>query len=229
MNLFEAHKPFIIAFFLAAASSYLFLATFGGFLSFWVIICPLVALMMPDGWIRAKPTPDQEAEAAIIFGFGYVMDGPDMLPGKANRFMVDWFIRNQPEVKVILAQEGANCEFDQLERSGELSDGLKVINIHEHNPGVYVNSLDVAKMAGGMIRSEGIQRVLVIAHHLQLRRAAWDISQMMKKMNLKGEVLIPDLPNIPFPQDSAQWHSRYKWRYKLVELLISRPRDFWTG
>jgi hypothetical protein len=68
---------------------------------------------------------------------------------------------------------------------------------------------------------------MVLAHHLQLKRAAWDVTRVMEKMNLKAEVLIPDLPDIPFPHDSAQWHSRRRWRYKLVELLLSRPRDYW--
>jgi uncharacterized SAM-binding protein YcdF (DUF218 family) len=229
MNFFEAHKPYIFSFFLAAISCYLFLPTFACFLGSWLVICLLTALMMPDRWIRAKPASDQEAEAAIIFGFGYVMDGANMLPGAANHFMVDWLIHNHPEVKIVLAQEGANSEYELRRREGGLPDSIKIINIHQHNPGVYVNSMDVAKMAAPIMRSEGIHRVLVVAHHLQLRRAAGDMARVMEKMDMKGEVLIPDLHDVPFPLDSAQWHSRRRWRYKLVELLLSRPRDYWTG
>jgi hypothetical protein len=188
--------------------------------------------MIPDSWIRANPTSNQEVEAAIVFGFGYVMEGNQIIPGAANHFMVDWLIRNHPELKVVLAQVGAYSEYEQGRQQGELPDDLKIINIHEHRPGVYVNyvnSMDVAKMVVEIMHSEGIQRGLVLAHHLQLYRAAWEVARLMKKKNLQGEVLVPDLPDVPFPHDSAEWHSRRKWRYKLTELLISRPRDYWTG
>ncbi len=226
MTFFEAHRPYILSLIFAAGSCYLALPTFTGFLGLWVISCLITAYIMPVGWVRAIPTADQQADAAIIFGFGYVMDGDVMLPGAANNFMVDWLIKNRPDIKTVLAQEGAGAEFEQRRSKGKLPGGLKVINLHEHKPGVYVNSLDVAEMTVPIMHSEGIHRILVIAHHLQLKRAAWDVAQLMRKMDLEGEILIPDLPDIPFPLDSSQWHSSRNWRYKLVELLLSRPRDY---
>jgi hypothetical protein len=84
MNFFEAHQPHIFSFFLAAVFSYLFLPSVAGFLVFWIVICILIALMIPDDWIRAEPTSGQDIEAAIVFGFGYVIDGPRVLPGAAK-------------------------------------------------------------------------------------------------------------------------------------------------
>jgi len=231
MNFFEAHQPHIVGFFLAAVFSCLFLPSVAGFLVFWIVICILTALMIPDDWIRAEPTSTQDAEAAIVFGFGYVIDGPRVLPGSANAFMVDWLICHHPEIKTVLAQVGAYSEYERRRQRGELPDDLKIIDIHEPRPGVYsnyVNSMDVAKMAVEIMHAEGVGRVLVLAHHLQLKRAAWDVARIMKKTNLVGEVFIPDLPDVPFPRDSAEWHSRCRWRYKLAEMLISRPRDYWA-
>lgn len=231
MNFFEAHKPHIFSFFLAAVLSYIFFPFFAGFLVFWIVICILTALITPDDWIRAEPSSSQDAEAAIVFGFGYVIDGHKVLPCAANTFVVDWLVRHHPEVKIVLAQVGAYSEYERRRQQGELADDLKIIDIHERKPGVYVNyvnSMDVAEMAVEIMHTEGIQRVLVLAHHLQLKRAAWDVVRLMKKTNLEGDVLVPDLPDVPFPYDSAEWHSRRKWRYKLAELLISRPRDYWA-
>ncbi len=225
MKLFEAHRPYLLGL-ITAIPLYFYKPSFIVFFLSWFILSVLIAFLMPVGWVRAIPTAEQGADAAIIFGFGYVMDGDVMLPGRANEFMVDWLIINRPDIKVVLAQEGANAEFEQRRVKGKLPDGLKVIDLHEHKPGVYVNSFDVAKMVVPIMHSEGIHRVLVIAHHLQLKRAAGDVAQLMRKANLECEVLIPDLPDIPFPLDSSQWHSSRSWRYKLVELLLSRPRDY---
>ena len=225
MKFFEAHRPHFFGL-ITAIIFYSYKPSFVVFFLSWLIFSILIALLIPDRWVRAIPTADKQADAAIIFGFGYVMDADVMLPGAANNFMVDWLTTNRPGIKTVLAQEGAGVCFKQRRREGKLPDDLKVIDLHEHKPGVYVNSADVAEMAVPIMHSEGIHRVLVIAHHLQLKRAAGNVLQVMRKIGLECEVVVPDLPDVPFPGNSSQWHSRCKWRYKLVELLLSRPRDY---
>ena len=62
----------------------------------------------PDRWLRAAPTSGfaPQPATAVILGFGYEMAGDQMRPGPANQALLDWVVKNQPQITTLLVQEG---------------------------------------------------------------------------------------------------------------------------
>src|SRR6266508_1254137 len=84
--------------------------------------------LTPSRWLHPAPTEAQDAEIAIVFNFGYEMDGDRMKPGEANQYLWEWIINNKPsQLRVILVQEGVWVAADEetLENLG-----IEMMRIH---------------------------------------------------------------------------------------------------
>ncbi len=195
-------------------------------------LLPLFALLFlagvaatPSRWLRAQAPVVNPANSrpttAIILGFGYEGEGATMRPGVANQFLVDWLLAHQPQVTTLLVQEGVRSAFppDRLAQKN-------VYRIHRHDTAIYVDTLDTAFCALHELQKLKAETVLLVAHDLQLQRAVWDFARVQQAACAHCTVIPAAVPNTPYPIHSVHWQTRTEWIYKLVELLLLRPRDF---
>jgi hypothetical protein len=182
--------------------------------------------LTPSPLMQAKPTRDQETDTAIILGFGFVMIGDEMRPGETNQFLLDWTIKNKSlQVKTILVQEGIWVAND----AGTLRKlGIDRRRIHRHDPEIYVNTLDTAFCAIQQLQQLDKKKAMLVAHDLQLQRVAWDFERVSQEMCPECTFVIPNVPDTPYPANSVHYQTRNEFIYKIAELLISRPRDFFS-
>ena len=184
-------------------------------------------------WLRARPTKDWEnrvkgVDTAIILGFGIAGDdNGNPRAGSANRFLLDWTAKHTG-AKILLVQEGIRLAEKEMERSDGKSIRRELVMIHPHSERSYVNTLQAACFALKKMSELGKAKAVLVAHDLQLQRAHWDIVKAKKARPewRHIEIIVPHVPQTPFPGDSAQWHTRGGFRYKFIELFWSRPRDY---
>ena len=194
-----------------------------------------IFLYPTDWWIRAKPTASWEkkigkVDTAIILGFGYEKEeNGEIQPGKANEFLYKWTIENT-KAKTVLVQEGvwvAACKTS--DRSCKKA-GRSLIRIHLHDDKIDMNTIETAFCALQKMEQLGKNKAILIAHDLQLQRAAWDFEKL-KKARIEWQnyvFVVPQIPDTPFPENSRQLRTGCSMLYKMVELFLSRPRDFFS-
>ncbi len=196
-----------------------------------IILC-LTPIALAQILLRAEPTADQDADTAIILGFGYEMDGATMNPGAANEYLLDWTIRNT-SVTTIIVQEGvwvaAECDRSADTCTMSIPSGrtIQVVRMHRHDADVYVNTFEAAMCAIEKMKVLGKHKAILVAHDLQLERAAWDFEYINRAyFSSAFTFVVPQMPDTPYPSGSKQLHTRYEFVYASVELFWSRPRDF---
>lgn len=187
----------------------------------------LVAIgLTPSSWLHVRATSAASLAvapptSAVVLGFGYEMAEQEMRPGTANQFLVDWVTRQQPQINTLLVQEGVRSAMTPT-----LLHDKNVRRIHRHDPAIYVDTLDTAFCALRQLQQLNQKTVLLVAHDLQLQRAAWDFERVRQAMCLDCTVLIAAMPDTPYPAASVHFQTHNEFVYKLVELLLLRPRDF---
>lgn len=180
----------------------------------------------PNRWLRANATLSTNTPirvrptTAVILGFGYEMAGDAMQPGPANQALVDWVLNNQPQITTLLVQEGVLVAL-----TPEQLRNKTVRRIHRHDPAIYVDTLDATFCAVRQLQALNQSTVLLVAHDLQLQRAAWDFARVQRQLCPTCTLVIPDLPATPYPANSVQFQTRSAFIYKILELLYLRPRD----
>jgi uncharacterized SAM-binding protein YcdF (DUF218 family) len=206
---------------------------FGLWLVYSALFVLFVAFLPPRRWLRAKATNKwrkqaKEADVAIVLGFGYEQDEHrNMKPGEANEALLAWTLEHT-RAETILVQEGvwvAACD-SKADECGV--SGRQLRRIHEHRPDVYLNTLDTAYCALQAMEDLGARKAVLVAHPLQLQRALWDF-QAVQRANLAWQTLefvVPEMPDVPYVPHSVHVHTRCEPIWRLVELLVARPRDY---
>ncbi len=180
--------------------------------------------LTPSRWLHPTPTETQDAEIAVVFNFGYDMDGNQMKPGEANQYLWEWTIHNKPsQLRTILVQEGIWVAADQ-ETLNNL--GIKMMRIHQHDPHIYVDTLNAAFCSIQQTERLGKKKIMLVAHDLQIQRVAWDFERISHVTCPDCEFVIPEIGDVPYPASSVHLQTRNEFVYKITELLIARPRDF---
>lgn len=189
------------------------------------IIFVLAIGFTPSQWLRAPATgnsnPTHNPTTAIVLGFGYEEEETTMRPGAANQFLVHWLTTTQPQVTTMLVQEGIHSAI-----TPELLAAKDVRRIHRHDKAIYVDTLDTAFCALQGLQKLGVHSVLLVAHDLQLQRAVWDFARVRQAACTQCTVVTAAIPDTPYPTNSVHFQTRNEFIYKLVELLLLRPRDF---
>ena len=179
----------------------------------------------PNRWLHAPATTDtaliDKPTTAILLGFGYEEEGATMHPGAANQFLVNWLASTQPQVTTMLVQEGIHSAI-----TPEVLAKKNVHRIHRHDKAIYVDTLDTAFCALQGVQTLGIHTVLLVAHDLQLQRAVWDFARVQQAACAQCTVVTAAMPDTPYPTHSVHFQTHNAFIYKLVELLLLRPRDF---
>lgn len=170
----------------------------------------------------------KEANAAIIFGFGYGKDAKgNITPEASNQFLYE-LARKQTKSKYLIMQEGVYIA--ALKDSAYLrSENIEAVRMHPLNIQKDVNTFEAAKYAIMQMEKLGQSSAVVYAHSLQAKRAISDLRKIANS-NSKWkdfEFILPDIPDTPFPKHSAQWRTQYKIIYRAIELYYSRVRDTW--
>ena len=237
MNILHIFLPYICG----IAGAFLYYFTFlkclsawkkMGLLIFYFFLFLLIISFTPDKWIQATPTKGwkkdaQKVDTAIILGFGYKTDEyGNMIGGEANQFLMDWVIQNT-QAKLFFVQEAiwVTCKQSDTTRT---VPGIEMRRIHPHNEEDHINTLEAAFYAMAEMEKAHINKAILVAHNLQLARAAWDFEKVKgSRRAWRGFLfIIPKMPNTPFSGSFKQPHTNNEWFYKIAELLISRPRDF---
>jgi hypothetical protein len=190
-----------------------------------------VFLFITQFLIAAKPsenyqTLQKNANTVIAFGFGIEENKDGKLSaGPANDTIMKWVMDNtNPKYKI--AQKG--CEISKYQNFNS-----QIIEMHPHGKN-YISTFEAAAYA--LQKLDSLRKnhylsnsdVVIIAHNYQLDRAVWIIKKIAEKKysNSGFRFIIPDLPQMPFASNSSQLHTKNKYIYLLVELYISRPRDY---
>ncbi len=192
-------------------------------LPLYLLVFLIFVALIPNSWLSVKPTTDQNADTAIILGFGYVMTDAGMKPGRANQALLDWTLDNKAsQLRLLLLQEGVWVASDET-LLGKL--GIERARIHRHDPALYVNTLDTAYCAIRQLQAHGKTKAILVAHNLQLQRVAWDFDRVSAQICPDCTFVIPDLQAMPYTPDSVHWQTRNEFFYKITEVLVARPRD----
>jgi uncharacterized SAM-binding protein YcdF (DUF218 family) len=184
-------------------------------------------------WLRARPSPDwqegmKKADTAIILGFGIEQDDQgNLLAGNANHFLLEWTLK-KTAAKTLLVQEGIRLAAVEMQEKGPKPVQRDLVMIHPHKETNYVNTLQAAYYSLKKMGELGKSRAVLVAHDLQMQRAYWDLAKIKKsRPEWKDiEIIVPRVPQTPFPGHSLHWHTRGGLRYRLSELFYSRPRDY---
>jgi hypothetical protein len=196
-----------------------------------IALLSLVAIeCSPASFWRATPQgDDRDIDAAVVLAFGYVQPPQSPLEaGDANAFIFQWVRRQYPQVKTLLVQEGVWAAARSPDCRTCENDDVKLLRIHAHDEHQDVNTFDAAVCAVPKLRSlpapRGRRKVLLVAHHLQLWRTQKCFEKVIARLCPECELVIPDIPDVPFPRDSAQWRTRSEFIFRLAE-LGGRLRD----
>jgi hypothetical protein len=163
----------------------------------------------------------RESQTAIIFGFGFEWDDMcRMLPGASNQALYEQAM-NDAGYQNLIMQQGVMVA---ARKDRVRTHDKNLIQMHPLNLG-YVNTLAAAKYALQKMESLNVKRATVYAHDLQLARAVYDLRRIAASHPRwqDMEFITPCIPPVPFPEHSAQWHTRCKMIYLPIELFISRP------
>ena len=204
-------------------------------MAYTAVFLLLVAFLPPNEILRSEPTKDwqtraEKAQVAVVLGFGYEEDKcGNMEPGLANVELLDWTIANTGAM-TIFVQEGvwvAAC--DSCERECVQAD-RQIKRMHEHCRKVYLNTFETAFCALQEMEKLDAREVVLVAHDLQLERAAWDFEAVKQAREECRDFtfIIPEMPAVSFVENSVHRHTRNEKVWRLVELLVSRPRDFFS-
>jgi hypothetical protein len=191
----------------------------------WAVLCYFVGLAVTAAVLlccvlraerlRAEPRGElAEADSFVVFSFGL---GPDAkgkpTAGASNRALALWVLEHNPARKPTIVQEGVYLALEELNAVGDW-----VIRLSDR-PGVYVDTMGAAYQAETAMHLRGLKRPVVVAHDLQLQRAAWS----MEAVGVK-DFVVPELPPTPFDPQSVQ-HSgtRGEFAWVVREQLVARP------
>lgn len=185
-----------------------------------------ILFYFPVELLRAVPQGDPAtADTAIIMGYGFerFSDG-FMAPGAANRANLDLVLDQYPHVKTVFAQEGvwvAQCH--QTEQSCMVGD-VTLHRIDFHDDTVDLHSADIAVCSLERMQQFGKDRAILIAHDMQLWRAAENIERAKVEICPNCEIIVPAVPDTPYPKRSDQLRTRYEHVYILFD-FAARIRD----
>ncbi len=235
ITVFQVFLPYVCALIAAIFwfTGYFFIVgtkSIGNFLlSFllFIFIFIFITGIVPNSWLWPQSTQNQNdsnPDVAVILSFGYDLKGDQMEPGAANIFLWTQFVTNDAShIKYILVQEGIWVAADEKTiKSLEISR----FRIHQHNPNIYIDTPNAAYCALQQLQKIKKTKVLLISHDLQLQRVLWDFQRVSRQVCSECKFYIPKIEKTPFPTESVHWWTRNSFFYKIVELLILRPRDF---
>jgi hypothetical protein len=199
-----------------------------GLLLFLLVI---LFLFLANILLAAKPSENYQnlqknASVVIAFGFG-IQENKDssLSAGPANDSIMKWLMDNT-NPKYIIAQKG--CQISKY-----CNKNAQIVEMHPHGR-KYVNTFEASIFALQKLDSLNTNEILpnhnvvIVAHSDQLRRASWIIKKIYDN-KYPGSAFIfitPDLPQMPYLDKSSQLHTKNEYLYMLVELFISRPRDY---
>jgi uncharacterized SAM-binding protein YcdF (DUF218 family) len=197
----------------------------------WIFLYPFAFLYLSEAWLRAEPTPGWQEEIGsidtlIVLGFGFEKDARDQLQaGRSNEFLLRWALEHT-QAHTFLVQEGVLAAYAAVQ-SQQGTSGKKMERIHRHIEGIDMNTFQTAYCALERMDSMGKRQAVLVAHDLQLQRAAWIFEKLKTaKPDWEGlRFVVPEIPPTPFPTDSDQLRTRWKPLYIFCELFGSRLRD----
>ncbi len=160
-------------------------------------------------------------DVVLVLGFGYTRLNTHDAPGAANEFLVKWLNENGLDRRCIV-QEG-------IWLAGSTEQQRHWKRMHEHNERTYVNTRSALRLAFLLEWVQEAKQILVVAHDLQLPRAAWVAQTCLEAIGRSDiRLWIPSLPKVPMVDRPVrnQWHTRFRLFFNCVERWWARPRDF---
>ncbi|MGV8040177.1 MAG: hypothetical protein AB2L07_08885 [Thermoanaerobaculaceae bacterium] len=200
----------------------------------FALVLGLLSSFVPGSWLRARPTAGWEdrarrAEVAVIFGYGLGPSGDGLTPGRSNKQLLEWTLAHT-SATTLLVQEGVWVARCYEHNEACTVDGRNLVRMHRHVEGVRVDTFEAAHCAADLLLAMKAKRVVVVAHDLQLHRAASNLGRCLRTLGGRElEIVVPDVGFVVSPGSWAQWQTWLRPEYTLVELLWARPRDVLAG
>ena len=206
-----------------------------------LLLTPAAALLtvayLPavESGIRMMPRGDTAAATqAVVLCFSYLGERPAMRPGPANVELLA-YVRSLPRVNRIYVQEGVWVALLGAPQSPNGPNQLRVVDriegrevsrefvrFHRHDPTHYLNTFDALRCAARLL--DPTQTTVLVTHELQ----QWRADQDLRKLCPRCTVVIPPIRGISFVPGGTHLQARSRPLYKLVELFLSRPRDYFA-
>ncbi|MEM7802783.1 MAG: hypothetical protein AAF633_26570 [Chloroflexota bacterium] len=188
-------------------------------------------MTIPSSWFRAASDGDlEQIDTAIIMGFGFerTMNG-EMSAGAANQFLLEHLINAYPNVETLFVQEGVwvgvcaqaalTCQVKRLD-----GEPIALYRIDRHDDTVDLHTMDIAVCALERMVQFNKREAILIAHDLQLWRAAENFSRAAPLTCPECQILTGEVPDSPYPLQSEQLRTRYERLFMGAD-LIARIRD----
>jgi hypothetical protein len=192
-----------------------------------VLALVVSVLVAPAAWFRATPSDGLDTvSTAIVFGYGFE-EGADgsMQPGASNSFLLNHVLEEYPQVDTAFVQEGVwvdRCDADAL--TCEV-DGVRILRIDWHDDRFDLNTLEISACALERMELFGLNEAVVVAHDMQLARAAATIERVQTGgLCADCTLLVADVPDTPYPSESTQLRTRSESVWRFID-LAARVRD----
>lgn len=201
-----------------------------------IVLLAIAFLPAVEAQMLAEPRGDPaKATQALILCFSYESETPTMRPGPANEELLAYVRNSMPEAHRIIVQEGVWAAVPGAPQWPEGPHTLRVVDrvngrevvreifrFHRHDPKYYLNTLEALFCASRILDPK--QLTVLVTHELQLARAEWDL----RKVCPECPVVIPPIRGISFVPGGAHPQAWSRSIYRLVELFLSRPRDYFA-
>ena len=172
----------------------------------------------PSGQIAA-------ADAFVLLGFGLnqTKDGRDA-PGASNLALARWLVVNNQSRLLTITQMGPYLALKALEKERpDLAVDTWTLNL-PHDPRVHVDTAGAALQIWLLCENAGLEHVVLVTHPHQSERAR----RIFNKLPLT-EIIMPDLPHIPYDPVSVQRWTRSRFHYLFFEFVMARPIGYLFG
>jgi hypothetical protein len=147
-----------------------------------------------------------EADCAIGFAFGAVLDGPAVRPGASNVALARFAREHLAHLPLILQGEIADAY-------GQPPAGRWLFRIDRHRrPGKYLDTYEVAVQSQEIMGRYGWRKAVLLAQGHHMPRAA----QVCRRLGLYA-IVPPGLDRVPFCPGSCQWWTRGRWGWFVRE------------
>jgi hypothetical protein len=163
---------------------------------------------------------------AFVLAFEHLgQQGKVIVPGKANECLAGWLEAHQDRLSRVLTQKAVSDALiwtgkavpGALEDECLLGDGTPVVQMHRHDPGTPVRTLEALRCALDRF-DHPPDSVVLVAHDKQYERAFNDLASLYPH----HRIVNPRIVHVPYKDDFLL--NPLCWAFR--ELYMARPADF---
>lgn len=155
----------------------------------------------------------------LALGFEYLGEANGLIqPGPGNTALARQLALCADRFALVVTQKAISdaMQQDGLLVNGKLLGKIPVCQMHPHQPGTVVRTLQALEFALDQFRPLP-ESLVLLAHDKQIERAFWDLNSLYP-----DKIILWKMNNVPYAR--PDWISPLRWAFR--ELYLARPAEF---